>query len=78
MTAGVQYRTAIPPVTGSGERPLWSVVIPTHNRADHLRETLASFLDVRDLRRAIEINREHSAPVAARFILPLVGWRGPG
>src|SRR6266478_3592096 len=38
------YRAVIPPVTGEGPRPLWSVMIPTHDCAGYLRETLASVL----------------------------------
>lgn len=44
MTGNFQYRIAIPPVTGGAGRPLWSVMIPTHNCASYLRETLASVL----------------------------------
>jgi glycosyltransferase involved in cell wall biosynthesis len=43
VTGGSQYRTAIAQVRG-GERPLWSVMIPTHDCAGYLRETLASVL----------------------------------
>ena len=35
---------AIPPVPRDIERPLWSVMIPTHNCAEYLAETLASVL----------------------------------
>jgi len=38
------YRTTIPPVPEGVERPLWSVMIPTYNCANYLRETLASVL----------------------------------
>jgi hypothetical protein len=37
------YRSAISPVAG-GERPLWSVMIPAHDCANYLRETLVSVL----------------------------------
>lgn len=38
-----QHRASIPPVTGDA-RPTWSVMIPTHNCASYLRETLQSVL----------------------------------
>lgn len=38
------FRTRIPPVTNGITRPLWSVMIPTYNCANYLRETLVSVL----------------------------------
>lgn len=38
------YRAKIPPVAALTDRPLWSVMIPTYNCADYLRETLTSVL----------------------------------
>jgi glycosyltransferase involved in cell wall biosynthesis len=38
------YRATIPPIPDQEARPLWSVMIPTYNCADYLRETLASVL----------------------------------
>ena len=38
------YRPIIPPVSENTSRPLWSVMIPTYNCANYLRETLASVL----------------------------------
>ena len=38
------YRERIPPVSYNTERPIWSVMIPTYNCANYLRETLASVL----------------------------------
>lgn len=38
------YRATIPPIPEGTHRPLWSVMIPTYNCADYLRETLASVL----------------------------------
>lgn len=38
------YRVLIPPVPDGVVRPLWSVMIPTFNCAQYLRETLASVL----------------------------------
>ncbi len=36
--------TVISPIQDNGHRPLWSVMIPTYNCADYLRETLAGVL----------------------------------
>jgi len=44
QTAESAYRTSILPVADGTLRPLWSVMIPTHNCARYLRETLASIL----------------------------------
>lgn len=38
------YRPQIPPIPDGEHRPLWSVMIPTYNCADYLRETLTSVL----------------------------------
>ena len=38
------YRSTIPPVPESEDRPLWSVMIPTYNCANYLRKTLAAVL----------------------------------
>ncbi|MBF2066318.1 MAG: glycosyltransferase [Calothrix sp. C42_A2020_038] len=38
------YRATILPVPEQRQRPLWSVMIPTYNCANYLRETLASVL----------------------------------
>lgn len=38
------YRPSILPVSGEVERPLWSVMIPTYNCAEYLRDTLKSVL----------------------------------
>ncbi|MEC4819993.1 MAG: glycosyltransferase, partial [Scytonema sp. PMC 1069.18] len=38
------YRAIIPPVPEGEAQPLWSVMIPTYNCANYLRETLASIL----------------------------------
>lgn len=38
------YRPFIPPVPEGTERPLWSVMIPTYNCANYLRDTLNSVL----------------------------------
>lgn len=42
--ASPSYCAALEPVTDGEPRPLWSVMIPTYNCADYLRETLASVL----------------------------------
>lgn len=38
------HRTAIAPVASGSARPTWSVMVPTYNCAEYLRETLASVL----------------------------------
>jgi glycosyltransferase involved in cell wall biosynthesis len=38
------YRATIPPVPEGTRQPLWSIMIPTYNCANYLRETLASVL----------------------------------
>ena len=40
-----QYHSAIHPISTGQTRPLWSVMIPTHNCANYLRRTLASVLE---------------------------------
>ncbi|MDJ1482160.1 glycosyltransferase [Cytophagaceae bacterium YF14B1] len=44
LQADKNYRTIIPPLLTDSERPLWSVMIPTYNCADYLRETLQAVL----------------------------------
>ncbi len=44
MTEQQQHRAFIPPVADGAPRPLWSVMIPTHDCAGYLRETLTSVL----------------------------------
>jgi glycosyltransferase involved in cell wall biosynthesis len=39
------YRFTVPPVSSGINRPMWSVMIPTHNCANYLRETLKSVLE---------------------------------
>lgn len=41
---GVEF-PAIPPVPAGSDRPFWSVMIPTYNRATYLEATLRSVLD---------------------------------
>jgi glycosyltransferase involved in cell wall biosynthesis len=38
------HRATIPPLPEGAERPLWSVMIPTYNNGDYLRQTLVSVL----------------------------------
>ncbi|MBW4446561.1 MAG: glycosyltransferase [Spirirestis rafaelensis WJT71-NPBG6] len=44
MSEQHEYRAIIPLVPEDSRRPLWSVMIPTYNCADYLRETLTSVL----------------------------------
>jgi glycosyltransferase involved in cell wall biosynthesis len=44
MTVQPPYRATISPVSWELQRPLWSVMIPTFNCANYLRETLESVL----------------------------------
>lgn len=44
MSEQHSYRATLQPVPDAVFRPLWSVMIPTHNCAEYLRETLASVL----------------------------------
>jgi glycosyltransferase involved in cell wall biosynthesis len=44
MSEQKPYRMTIPPVSDETPRPLWSVMIPTYNCANYLREALASVL----------------------------------
>ena len=44
MKEPASYRAAIPPVPEGGQRPVWSVMIPTYNCAGYLLETLGSVL----------------------------------
>jgi hypothetical protein len=44
MSQQYSHRADIPPVPTEVPRPLWSVMIPTHNCANYLRETLSSVL----------------------------------
>lgn len=56
------YRATIPPVLDGIQRPLWSVMIPTYNCANYLRETLASVLsqDLKPELMQIEVVDDHS------------------
>ena len=38
------HRLLLPPLPADSERPLWSVIIPTHNCAAYVETTLASVL----------------------------------
>lgn len=44
MTDFNTYQQTVEPVPQNTDRPLWSVMIPTYNCADYLRETLTSVL----------------------------------
>ena len=67
------HRAAIDPLDESAERPLWSVMIPAYNCADHLGEAIESVLaqDPGPERMQIEVvddcSDDGTAEVAARF-----------
>jgi glycosyltransferase involved in cell wall biosynthesis len=44
MSKSHPFRPRVEPRPPDPARPLWSVMIPTYNCADYLRETLASVL----------------------------------
>ncbi|MEQ9234992.1 MAG: glycosyltransferase [Coleofasciculus sp. E2-BRE-01] len=44
MSEQYYYRATISPIPKGEQRPLWSVMIPTYNCAQYLRETLANVL----------------------------------
>jgi glycosyltransferase involved in cell wall biosynthesis len=44
MSGQNSYCAVIPPISDTQPRPLWSVMIPTYNCANYLRETLSSVL----------------------------------
>jgi Glycosyl transferase family 2 len=44
MSTDMAHRATIPPVSGGGPRPFWSVMIPTFNCSRYLGDTLASVL----------------------------------
>lgn len=47
MTASLRlhpHRATIPPISREEEQPLWSVMIPTFNNGEYLRETLSGVL----------------------------------
>jgi len=56
------YRLSVAPVPKGVERPFWSVMIPTYNCANYLRETLASVLaqDMRSEMMQIMVIDDHS------------------
>jgi glycosyltransferase involved in cell wall biosynthesis len=56
------HRASIPPVSDGTPRPRWSVMIPTYNCADYLRETLNSVLaqDLGPELMQIEVVDDHS------------------
>jgi glycosyltransferase involved in cell wall biosynthesis len=65
-----KHRSVIPPVSGGGGRPRWSVMIPTYNCAGYLRETLASVLaqDLGPQTMQIEVVDDASADDPAKVV----------
>jgi glycosyltransferase involved in cell wall biosynthesis len=62
MNDKISYCAMIQPITEESSRPLWSVMIPTYNCANYLRETLASVLsqDLGPEIMQIEVVDDHS------------------
>jgi len=75
MSVNRSYRATIQPIQESSHRPLWSVIIPTYNCANYLRETLASVLaqdpgpDVMQ----IEVIDDHSTKDDPRAVVEELG-----
>lgn len=69
------YRATIPPRTELTPRPLWSVMIPTYNCANYLRETLCCVLaqDPGSEMMQIEVIDDHSTKDDPRAVVEELG-----
>jgi hypothetical protein len=69
------HRAAVAPVADGSERPLWSVMIPSFNCADHLRVALSSVLsqDPGPEHMQIEVIDDHSTRDDPRGVAAEVG-----
>lgn len=69
------HRASIPPVPAGTPRPLWSVMIPTYNCADYLRETLSSVLaqDPGPEHMQIEVVDDHSTEDDPKAVVTELG-----
>jgi glycosyltransferase involved in cell wall biosynthesis len=69
------HRAVIPPVADAGQRPRWSVMIPTHNCASYLRDALDSVLtqDPGTRHMQIEVVDDYSLEDDPRAVVQEVG-----
>jgi glycosyltransferase involved in cell wall biosynthesis len=75
MSCDATHRASIPPVRMEGERPVWSVMIPTFNCARYLEETLSSVLaqDPGPELMQIEVIDDHSSEDDPQAVVQRVG-----
>ena len=69
------YRASISPLADENDRPLWSVMIPTYNCADYLRETLSSVLaqDINSALMQIEVVDDYSSQDDPKAVVEKLG-----
>jgi glycosyltransferase involved in cell wall biosynthesis len=75
MSIDLQYRAQIQPVVTGTHQPVWSVMIPTYNCADYLREALQSVLaqDLGEDLMQIEVIDDHSTKDDPEAVVQEVG-----